>query len=208
MTGMLIGAGLWACAAAAGAQVISLGDDGRVRMLCTAWQIPRPVAAPQAGPPAAYAAMIARAAAAYDLAPDLLDTLARRESGYDPAARSAKGAIGLMQLTPATAKALGVDPRDPQQNILGGAALLRRLLDANDGRIDLALAGYNAGQGAVAKYGGVPPYAETREYVRQNLDQLAAISENAVREAEPEASQAPVNADNYVQTCPSDAKGR
>lgn len=201
----LFGGGLWLGATAASAQVLSLDADGHVSVLCTPAQNARPTSvAPMTTTPAVYAPMVARAAQAYQLAPDLLDTLIREESGYDARAVSKKGAVGLTQLMPATAKALGVDPYDPQQNIMGGAALLRHLLDAYDGHIDLALAGYNAGQGAVAKYGGMPPYAETREYVVQNLANLAAISENTVHKA----GQAPINADNYIQSCQSDTHAR
>jgi transglycosylase-like protein with SLT domain len=76
--------------------------------------------------------------------------------------------MGLMQLMPETARRLAVtDPWDAEQNLSGGTAYLRQLLDQFDGRVELALAGYNAGPGAVARYGGVPPYAETREYVRR-----------------------------------------
>jgi soluble lytic murein transglycosylase-like protein len=116
------------------------------------------------------------AAARYDLAPELLDTVARQESGYRPAAVSPAGAVGLMQLMPATARALGVDPTDPVQSLNGAAAYLRSLLDRFDGRIDLALAAYNAGPAAVERYAGAPPYRETRAYVSANLDGLARLS--------------------------------
>ncbi len=123
--------------------------------------------------PIAYRDAIAVAAVRYDLSPALLDAVARTESRYDPEAVSPAGAIGIMQLMPATARALGVDPHDPVQNILGGAAYLRAQLDRFDGDIAKALAAYNAGPGRVIQYSGVPPFTETRAYVATNLDRLA-----------------------------------
>ena len=153
--------------------------------------------------------MVSAVAPSYGIEPKLALAVITVESNFDIRARSEKDARGLMQLIPETAARFKVkDAFDARDNVRGGLAYLRWLLAYYRGRVALAAAAYNAGEKAVDRYGGVPPYAETREYVRQNLDQLAAISENAVREAEPEASQAPVNADNYVQTCPSDAKGR
>jgi soluble lytic murein transglycosylase-like protein len=96
---------------------------------------------------------------------DLFLRLVRQESGWQTRAVSPKGAIGLAQLMPDTARLLGVDPHDPTQNLEGGARYLRRQFD-RFGTWDLALAAYNAGPEAVAQYGGVPPYAETQGYVR------------------------------------------
>ena len=102
----------------------------------------------------------------------LLDAVIRTESGYRPRAVSSAGAIGLMQLMPATARALGVsDPFEPRQNILGGARYLRRMYD-RFGSLSLAIAAYNAGPGAVAKHGGIPPFAETQRYVQVVLDRF------------------------------------
>lgn len=111
----------------------------------------------------------------YDLDPRLVLALIDVESGFDPAARSPRGAVGLMQLMPATAKRFGVINRlDPMQNLRGGMAYLRWLLDHFDGDLDLALAGYNAGEGAVERHGGIPPFRETRTYVRR-INRLAGI---------------------------------
>jgi len=102
--------------------------------------------------------------------PKLVDALVRVESAYDPNAVSRRGAIGLMQLMPATAKRLGVDdPFDPETNIRGGVREFSRLLDQYSGNLQFALAAYNAGEGAVARYRGVPPYTETRNYVSRIL---------------------------------------
>jgi hypothetical protein len=116
-----------------------------------------------------YEPLIREHANRRSLRPELVRAVIQVESGFNPRALSPKGAMGLMQLMPATARSLGVnDPWDPAQNIRGGTDYLRQLLDEYEGSEELALAAYNAGSGAVAKYGRrIPPYRETREYVRK-----------------------------------------
>jgi soluble lytic murein transglycosylase-like protein len=118
---------------------------------------------------ARYEDFILEYSARESLRPELVRAVIQVESGFNPRARSPKGAMGLMQLMPATARALGVThPFDPEQNIRGGTRYLRMLLDRYAGDERLALAAYNAGSGAVDRHGGtVPPYRETREYVRK-----------------------------------------
>jgi soluble lytic murein transglycosylase-like protein len=123
-----------------------------------------------------YAAQITAAAKANGLDPALLAGLIKQESGFNPNAGSGAGARGLTQLMPATAAALGVtDVLDPQQSIEGGAKYLKRQLDAFGGDVTKALAAYNAGPGAVRRFGGVPPYAETQNYVRAVQANAAAF---------------------------------
>lgn len=112
-----------------------------------------------------YLQMARAAAQRYNVPEDLFLRLVQQESGWRPNARSHKGAIGLAQLMPFTAARLGVDPHDPEQNLDGGARYLSQQYRAF-GNWRLALAAYNAGPEAVRKYGGVPPYKETRNYVR------------------------------------------
>jgi soluble lytic murein transglycosylase-like protein len=128
---------------------------------------PRPavVAAPQ--PQATPAELADAAADKYGLPRTLVRSVMRAESGGNPTAVSPKGAIGLMQLMPHTAKDLGVDPHDPAQNVDAGVRYLRDLLILYDGRLWHALAAYNAGAGAVQKYKGIPPYAETIGYIQR-----------------------------------------
>ena len=114
-----------------------------------------------------FSTLIEEHAALNSVSPDLVRAVIQAESAFNPHARSPKGAMGLMQLMPATAAELGVvDAYDPAENIRAGVAYLKQLLDTYDGRVELALAAYNAGPGAVKKYGfTVPPYRETRDYV-------------------------------------------
>lgn len=115
--------------------------------------------------------LIEQIAHSQSLRPELLHAVVRVESAYNPKAVSKKGAVGLMQLMPATARSYGVsNSRDPKQNLSGGARYLRHLLGRFKNNLPLALAAYNAGETAVIKYGRrIPPYPETRNYVRKVL---------------------------------------
>jgi hypothetical protein len=113
-----------------------------------------------------YASLFTAAGQRYGLDPALLSAVAKTESSYNASAVSPAGAEGLMQLMPGTARSLGVNPMDPAQAIDGAARVLSDNL-RSFGRVDLALAAYNAGAGAVRKYNGIPPYAETRSYVQK-----------------------------------------
>lgn len=116
----------------------------------------------------AYNEAIAEAADLYRLDPHLIRAIIRAESAFNPFAVSRAGALGLMQLMPDVAEELNVlDPFDPRQNIFGRARYLRNLLDRNKGNLDLAVASYNAGPGAVERYNGIPPYRETVDYVKK-----------------------------------------
>lgn len=127
-----------------------------------------------AGGSSQYDALIESAAQRNGVDPALLKALIRAESNFDPNAGSPAGAQGLTQLMPGTAAALGVtDVHDPTQAIEGGAKYLRQQLDAFGGDETKALAAYNAGPGAVTRYGGVPPYAETQQYVQRVLGYAA-----------------------------------
>jgi soluble lytic murein transglycosylase-like protein len=120
--------------------------------------------------------MIAAASARYRISPALVSAVAWRESQFSAAAVSSKGAQGVMQLMPETAKMLHVDASTVSQNIDGGAAYLSILLDHFHGDVIRALAAYDAGPNAVDHYGGIPPYRETRSYVDGILDQMSVVA--------------------------------
>lgn len=134
------------------------------------------IAAARGAPPPEIAQHIRDAAAAYVLDRNLLEAVAWQESRYKQGARSNRGAAGVMQLMPGTAKDLGVDRHDARQNIFGGAAYLKELMIRFGGDVTLALAAYNAGPAAVQRYGGVPPFEETRNYVTSITGRAAELA--------------------------------
>lgn len=116
----------------------------------------------------AYEDIIQEAARTYEIDPSLIRAVMQAESAFHPFVVSRAGAEGLMQLMPALADEMGVtDSFDPRENIMGGARYLKQLLDQHNGNIALTLASYNAGPGNVKRYGGVPPFKETRSYVKK-----------------------------------------
>lgn len=161
---------------------------GVLDQLLTRTSAPPAPAAP--APPVDYREIVQREALAMGVDPALALRMLQQESGGRPNARSPKGALGLFQLMPETAAELGVDPADPVSNIRGGLTYLKRQLDANQGDVIKALAAYNAGPGNVRKYGGVPPFKETRDYV-QKVGGVRKVSAAGVTMAPPDAAGAP-----------------
>lgn len=188
-SGCALGAILGLCASgSAAAQVIEIGPAGAVThsgpMVTTEKGVtpiiadrPAPAAPrPNASRLAAAAPLFTRAGQAVELSPQLLEAVSYVESRFNAKAVSPRGAVGLMQLRPETAAELGYDPHNPETNARGGAAYLRQMLAMFDNNVELALAAYNAGPQAVKRYGGVPPYPETRAYVAAVLDYMARNS--------------------------------
>jgi soluble lytic murein transglycosylase-like protein len=133
--------------------------------------------APSTMPPAEIEQLVQSNASTWGVDPALVRAVMANESGFNPAATSKTGAQGLMQLMPETAASLGVtDAYNPEQNVWGGARYLRGLMDRFGGDLTKTIAAYNAGPGAVEKYGGVPPFAETQSYVKNVLDSYQQYS--------------------------------
>jgi soluble lytic murein transglycosylase len=137
----------------------------------------------------AFDELIRSASGRYHVDPDLIRAVIKTESDFNTNARSNKGAMGLMQLMPETARLHNVsDAYDPNENVEGGVRHLRMLLERYQGDLELSLAAYNAGAGAVEKHGGIPPYNETREYIRKVLrfyDTFRGTSLNSLQQARP-----------------------
>jgi len=191
-------------AGAAQAEVMEVGSDGSLRVLRDApdatWSsgeqetaaIPAEATViPDAavtvlkdnGWAGQYAKAMVEIARANDISPHLLEAVVWQESRWNPGAISRAGAIGLAQLMPGTARDLGVDPRDPIQNLSGGARYLRQQLNRFDGNVEKALAAYNAGPGRVMTAGGIPSIPETQAYVRAIVARLAlnSIKEGSIQ---------------------------
>jgi len=131
--------------------------------------------------PAEFEQLIKTCSDKYGVSSSLIKAVIHAESGYNPNAISSKGAGGLMQLMPATAKDLKVADRfNPKDNVEGGVKYLRFLLDTFNGDVSLAVAAYNAGLSRVAKYGGIPPYNETRTYVNRVLSYMKSYQESGI----------------------------
>ncbi|MDO5291623.1 MAG: lytic transglycosylase domain-containing protein [bacterium] len=135
-------------------------------------------------------AIFQKAADKYGVDVKLLKAIGKAESDFNPNSTSHCGAMGIMQLMPETAKGLGVkDAYDPEQNIMGGAKLISGLLKKYDGDVKLALAGYNAGTGNVRKYGGVPPFKETQNYIKKVLKYSGSKEQVSVNTGSASSSQ-------------------
>lgn len=141
-----------------------------------------------------------KAADTYGVPVNLLKAMAKQESNFDPNATSSCGAQGVMQLMPATAASLGVtDAYDPEQNIMGGAKYISQLLSKYNGDVSLALAAYNAGSGNVAKYGGIPPFAETQNYVAKvtaYMNENLTIENNTISGGEKQ-----ISSEDFLEAC-------
>ncbi|MGY1741582.1 MULTISPECIES: transglycosylase SLT domain-containing protein [unclassified Blastococcus] len=177
--GIYIGDGKMIAAPQAG-EVVKVQDVGNPTLIRRVLPAESPATAAAASPGGGlagvpYADLFASAGARHGVEPALLAAVARTESNFDSSAVSSAGATGLMQFMPATARGLGVDARDPASAIDGAARYLRQLTD-QFGSTSLALAAYNAGPGTVTRYGGIPPYGETRSYVSKVLSAAEAYS--------------------------------
>lgn len=183
-------AATFAVAASARAQVLEIGDDGAVTTFAAPMvhtdagaqtiELQRP-RSPSAAP-AAIRTVIADTAGRYGLNPTLLEAVAWQESRFRHDAVSHKGAVGVMQLMPGTARELRVNPFDLVQNVSGGAAYLSQMIRRYDGDVVRGLAAYNAGPGAVDRHKSVPPYAETQAYVNAILSRIASTTPVVIKQ--------------------------
>lgn len=157
----LAGAGTpWTLQKAVGDPTVQVSEDN--------FRVDAAAAASALKPEGKFDRLITEAATKYGVDVDLIRAVIKAESNFNPRARSPVGAEGLMQLMPALQQDFGItDPFDPRQNVMGGVKYLARLLDLHGGNVALALASYNAGPGNVARYGGIPPFRETRNYVKK-----------------------------------------
>ena len=191
------------------------GTVSVVRVDARTGRLVRTVAPPRArtsaAEPVAYSRAVEQIAAEHSVPPELIHSVIEVESNYNPYAVSPKGALGMMQLIPDTARRFGVsNVFDPVDNIQGGARYLRYLLDLYDGDFRLALAAYNAGEQAVARFGDVPPYPETRNYVREVGRRLearraaappkSAVSGKAAGTAAAPAGRGPAHIEQIVES--------
>lgn len=215
IVGMCVAAAVFEGAAVAGGPAVSVvrADPRTGRLIRTTVRAAiRTV--PAAAPSAPLAETVDRIARQNNLPPRLVHSVIQVESNYDPNAVSPKGAQGLMQLIPATARRFGVsDVFDPADNVQGGARYLKYLLELYKGDESMALAAYNAGEGAVSRYGGVPPFPETQDYVARVRQRLAvtAGAPSAVQSNDKQAENAtaitPAEAYNPIREV-RDANGR
>ena len=136
--------------------------------------------------------LVEQTASRHQIDPQLVHAIIKVESEYDPKAVSSKGAMGLMQLIPGTAQRFGVEnPFNPKENIEGGVSYLKHLLGLFGGDLSLSLAAYNAGEGAVQRFGGIPSFAETQDYVRKVTDIYQSASAQSGTNAAGNKPQAP-----------------
>jgi soluble lytic murein transglycosylase-like protein len=163
------GAANWVVVSAASDQTVDQNGQPIVPAYAYSDTGPPPV-------PPQFATALTQAAAGANVSPTLLAALVWQESRWNPQAISPKGAMGLAQLMPGTARDLGVNPADPVQNLAGGARYLRQLLDQFDGNVEKALAAYNAGPARVRSAGGVPAIAETQAYVSSIVRRISLNS--------------------------------
>ena len=184
-----LAAALLALAAPAGAQVLEIQADGSVARYAGpalysdagVRSLTPDETAPARAAPEEIALAIHDAAARHAVSAPIVEAVAWQESRFNQAAVSPRGALGVMQLMPATARSLGVDASTLAGNIDGGVAYLSRMLQRFEGDLPRALAAYNAGPEAVSRYGGVPPYAETQAYVRAIMGRLAIAAAGQMR---------------------------